>query len=917
MRLLYTILQRALLAVLLVTPMIQPTVAQTLKATEATSSLTFDHLSFINDLIDDLVDNAPYTIFLPSEAAFHNLPAEQKEALFTHPYLDLIDLIKGHMVSGVLSSEDLVDGQILTALNGNKLFVKQEGDSWYVNNVMISYTDINLHRSLVHRIEGVLFRPETVFDIIAGSDDHTTLEAAIVAAELKETLMGEGPFTVFAPTDEAFDALPEGTVAALLEDPTGDLAQILLYHVVAGKAMSGDLHDGQMIVTVNGKEVKVTIDGSTVMINDAMVTVADLEADNGVVHVIDAVLLPPTITVFDIIAGSDDHTTLEAAIVAAELKETLMGEGPFTVFAPTDEAFDALPEGTVAALLEDPTGDLAQILLYHVVAGKAMSGDLHDGQMIVTVNGKEVKVTIDGSTVMINDAMVTVADIEADNGVVHVIDAVLIPPTITVFDIIAGSDDHTTLEAAIVAAELKETLMGEGPFTVFAPTDEAFDALPEGTVAALLEDPTGDLAQILLYHVVAGKAMSGDLHDGQMIVAVNGKEVKVTIDGSTVMINDAMVTVADLEADNGVVHVIDAVLLPPTITVFDIIAGSDDHTTLEAAIVAAELKETLIGEGPFTVFAPTDEAFDALPEGTVAALLEDPTGDLAQILLYHVVAGKAMSGDLHDGQMIVTVNGKEVKVTIDGSTVMINDAMVTLADLEADNGVVHVIDAVLLPPTTVTDFLEFHPSLTTLVSLLKQAGLWETLMGLDNYTLFAPTNEAFDAIQAGRAQLKSVDDELVNTLLYHLADTRALSGDLFDDQTLTTLQGGVLTVDIQGDQVFINDALVIGADNAFDEGVVHLIDKVLVPEATNVNALDAKGFSIYPNPAFDDINIQLGIDPGEVATVNIYDVSGQLVRKQDLNATSTALNISDLPNGIYLFKVSIGDDYKIEKVVIK
>ena len=163
-------------------------------------------------------------------------------------------------------------------------------------------------------------------------------------------LSGEGPFTVFAPTDAAFEALPEGTVAALLQDPTGDLADILLYHVVGAKALSTDLCDGQMITTLNGDSVMVKIMDGNVYIDNAMVTAADIETDNGVVHVIDAVILPKS-TVVDVIITSADHTILEAAVTAAELVDDLSGEGPFTVFAPTDAAFNALPEGTVDSLL--------------------------------------------------------------------------------------------------------------------------------------------------------------------------------------------------------------------------------------------------------------------------------------------------------------------------------------------------------------------------------------------------------------------------------------------------------------------------------------------------------------------------------------------------------------------------------------
>ena len=548
----------------------------------------------------------------------------------------------------------------------------------------------------------------TVVDIVVNSEDHTILETAVVAAGLVETLSGDGPFTVFAPTDAAFGALPEGTLDALLADPSGDLTDILLYHVHPGSITSGELFHGQMISTVFGKDLEVTVNGG-VYINDALVISADVHTDNGVVHVIDAVLLPPApVTVVDIVVGSEDHTILETAVIAAELDDDLSAEGPFTVFAPTDAAFGALPEGALDSLLADPTGDLANVLLYHVASGSVMSGDLSDGQMITTLFGKDVEVSINGG-VYINDAMVTVADIETDNGVVHVIDAVLLPPApVTVVDIVVGSEDHTILETAVIAAELVDDLSAEGPFTVFAPTDAAFEALPEGTLDALIADPTGELANVLLYHVASGSVMSGDLSDGQMITTLFGEDVEVSIDGG-VYINDAMVIAADIETDNGVVHVIDAVLLPPApVTVVDIIVGSEDHTILETAVIAAELDDDLSAEGPFTVFAPTDAAFGALPEGTLDALLADPTGDLANILLYHVASGSVMSGDLSDGQMITTLFGEDVEVSIDGG-VYINDAMVTAADIETDNGVVHVIDAVLIPGAT-TDLDAFNTS---------------------------------------------------------------------------------------------------------------------------------------------------------------------------------------------------------------
>ena len=282
-------------------------------------------------------------------------------------------------------------------------------------------------------------------------------------------------------------------------------------------------------------------------------------------------------------------------------------------------------------------------------------------------------------------------------------------PSNSIYDIVSNSTDHTTLKAAIDACALDGTLSGAGPFTLFAPTDAAFNLLPAGTVTALLAD-IPQLTDILKHHVVGDSVLSTMLTNNLVVPTLNGN-VTVTISNAGVFIESgngtiAQVIGADIVADNGVVHVIDAVLLPaPPNSIYDIVSNSTDHTTLKVAIDACVLDGVLSGAGPFTLFAPTDAAFNLLPAGTVTALLND-IPQLTDILKHHVVGASVMSSMLSNNQVVTTLLGTDVTVTISGGNVYIDNAMVTIADIVADNGVVHVIDAVLIPTTT--DIIDYN-----------------------------------------------------------------------------------------------------------------------------------------------------------------------------------------------------------------
>ena len=259
-----------------------------------------------------------------------------------------------------------------------------------------------------------------------------------------------------------------------------------------------------------------------------------------------------------------------------------------------------------------------------------------------------------------------------------------------------------TLVAAVQAAGLVDALKGEGPLTVFAPTDDAFAMLPEGTVESLLKpENLEQLKSILLYHVVSGKLMASDVTSMTAAESLEGSEIAFKVDMGNAYANEAKIIITDIETSNGVIHVIDSVLLPPAklSDIVDTAVADGRFKTLAAALGAAGLVETLKGEGPFTVFAPTDDAFAKLPAGTVETLLKpENLEQLKSILLYHVVSGKVLADQVVTLESADTVLGKPVTIKVMDGKVYVNDSQVVLTDVLASNGVIHVIDSVLLPP---------------------------------------------------------------------------------------------------------------------------------------------------------------------------------------------------------------------------
>ncbi|MFW5761804.1 MAG: fasciclin domain-containing protein, partial [Cyclobacteriaceae bacterium] len=409
-------------------------------------------------------------------------------------------------------------------------------------------------------------KTETIVDIALANPDFSILVQALQKAELVEALQEEGPFTVFAPTNNAFKKAGIDLNSISKED----LTNVLTYHVLAGKFLKKELRE-KGYATLNGQEFFLDFKSGKIFINGKTEVIAtDIIASNGVIHVLDMVLMPPAGDIVEIAQSTDKLSSLVAAVVKAQLVDALKSDGPFTVFAPTNEAFAKLLAQLGVSLNEVNVEDLKDILLYHVVDQRLFSTDLKS-KSYQTLNGASIEVDLTNGIKINGDVNIIATDVIATNGVVHIIDEVLLPPSSSIVDIALNTPRFSILVKALKAADLVGTLQADGPFTVFAPNNEAFEKLPAHVLNNLLKPENKKiLRNILLYHVDDQKILSTDLAQGVTTVKpLNGSFFNVVnvphqlfIRDINPVSNDAHIVNVDILATNGVIHELNEVLLP-------------------------------------------------------------------------------------------------------------------------------------------------------------------------------------------------------------------------------------------------------------------------------------------------------------------------------------------------------------------
>jgi uncharacterized surface protein with fasciclin (FAS1) repeats len=580
----------------------------------------------------------------------------------------------------------------------------------------------------------------------------------------------------------------------------------------------------------------------------------------------DLVVLEPIIpsnTIVDVAVANGNFTTLVTALQATGLDEALANPDiNYTVFAPTDEAFALLGDEVIAELLAD-TDKLTNILTYHVISSEvdAAAATAAAGTTVQMLNENSIGLSLSGNDLLVNASTVIIPDVMASNGIIHAIDSVLMPPSMneptgTIVDVASGDDRFSTLVEAIGAANLVGALSGEGPFTVFAPTNAAFDLIASGTIDALKLDEE-KIANLLKQHVVAGEVNSAAAYaaNGTAVTTLSMAEIGVNIDTATdnLSFGAANIIQTDIHTTNGIIHVIDAVILDDaelpvnTGSIVDIALSNPEFSTLVTALTAANLVDTLASlDAEFTVFAPTNAAFENLPAGALDALIDQPE-KLREVLLYHVFDGSVLSDSAISiarsmNNTVPMENDVPVALSFVDEMLFVNGANVSAANITAENGVIHVIDNVILPPAmseptmNVAEIAVAMPeTFSTLVAALTAADLVDTLSNEDAlFTVFAPTNAAFAKIDADALTALLADTEALSAvLLTHVVGEASLSSvDAYSQngKSLITASGQMIDVKVnpQTGELMIGGTTVIIKDVQATNGTIHVIDTVIM-----------------------------------------------------------------------------------------
>ncbi|XP_056103689.1 periostin isoform X4 [Rhinichthys klamathensis goyatoka] len=511
-------------------------------------------------------------------------------------------------------------------------------------------------------------------------------------SKLREEIEGAGSYTMFAPSDDAWKELDPALKAAMVSSGNPELYNALHYHMVNKRLLTKDLKNDMTLKSMYNKQGLYInhYSNGVVTVNCARIIHGNQVATNGVVHVIDRVISAISQTIKDVIETNDELTTLKTVAVNSGLQNQLGEPGHYTLFAPTNEAFDKLDRDVLERLMSDTTV-LQALLQYHLLNSAQCSEAIMAGSIYGTLEGSNIEIGCDGESLTVNGIkMVLKKDIVTSNGVIHLIDQVLMPDSAKqVMELVGKS--QSIFGDMVSELGLSAALQPETEYTLLAPLNGAFSDEVMSMDQRLLKI-------ILENHILRFKVSLNELYNGQMLETLGGKWLRVFIYRTAVCIENACMVRGSREGSNGVLHLMRSLIQPPQATIYELLLNDGRFKIFLSLMESAGLTDLLKQEGSYTLFAPIDASFGTLTEEDITLLKSDMNA-LRAILLYHFSNGVFINGGLEGGvtNLLKTIQGNNLQVQSVNNSIHVNSVEVPDFDLMASNGVVHVVKTMLYP----------------------------------------------------------------------------------------------------------------------------------------------------------------------------------------------------------------------------
>ncbi|KAM9320579.1 periostin isoform 2-T2 [Gastrophryne carolinensis] len=520
----------------------------------------------------------------------------------------------------------------------------------------------------------------------------TTTQDYSDKSELRKEIEGVGSFTFFAPSNDAWDLLDPEIRASLLNNVNIELLNALHYHMLDKRMLTKDLKNGMSLTSMFNKQTLLInhYTNGIVTVNCARVIHGNQIATNGVVHVIDRVVTAVGNTIGDYIDSEDDLSSLRAAAIASDVLEKLEKPGHYTLFAPSDEAFEKLPRGVLERIMSDKKAAEA-LVNYHILDSVQCSEAILGGAVYDSLEGSPLQIGCDGDSLTVNGKkLVSRKDIVTTNGVIHLIDEVLIPDSAKQVLELAGSQ-QTTFTDLMAQMGLAASLKPEAEYTLLAPLNDAFN---EET----LKMDQRLLKLILQNHVIKNKFVLNGLYNGQTLETVGGKSLRVFVYRTSVCIENSCMLRGSKEGRNGAIHIFRQLIKAAEKSLFEILSEDKRFSIFLDLIQFAGLKDLLAQPGAWTFLIPTNDAFKDLSSADIEVLKSNKLA-LQNILLYHLAPGVFIGGGFEPGvtNIVKSLQGTNIMFKLVNDSISVNGLLSKESDLMATNGVVHVVDKLLFP----------------------------------------------------------------------------------------------------------------------------------------------------------------------------------------------------------------------------